>query len=497
MSGGEDVSGGIVSWGTYLPAWRLQRSAIAEVLGGGAGRGTRSVASYDEDTTTLAVEAGRRALTATATSGGVNDVLLSTPDPAYLDKTSATTVHAALGLGRACGAYDLAGSPRSAVAALLGALGAGAVSGGRTTLAVVSDLRTGLAGSAEERESGDGAAAFLCGPEGAVAQLVGRGACSDEFLDRWRVPGEKDSHVWEERFGEELYVPLAREAFAAALKDAGITESDVDHAVVTGLHARALKATTAGLGVRAGVVAPDLTASVGNLGAAHAGVALADVLDRAEPDQLVVVLSLADGADALVFRTTAALTTAKQARAEAGVTTVAEQVASGRDDLSYAAFLTWRGQLVREPPRRPDPERPGAPTVHRSEGWKYGFTASRCIVCGFRHMPPTRACLSCHAIDQMQAERLADVAGTVATFTIDHLAFSPSPPVIGVIVDFDGGGRYRCELTDARPSELAIGDRVAMTFRRIWTAQGVHNYFWKARPDRRPAPTATSTSASA
>jgi hydroxymethylglutaryl-CoA synthase len=495
------MSSGIVSWGTYLPAWRLQRSAIAGVLGSGGGWGTRSVASYDEDTTTLAVEAGRQALAAATGTGagagtgtstdtapapgatstaGVQDVLLSTPYPAYLDKTSATTVHAALGLGRECGAYDLAGSSRSAVAALLGALGG--ASGVRSTLAIVSDLRTGLAGSAEERDSGDGAAAFLCGPEGAVAELIGRGACSDEFLDRWRVPGEMDSHVWEERFGEELYVPLAREAFAAALKDAGISENDVDHAVVTGLHARAVRAATAGLGVRNGVVAPDLNATLGNLGAAHAGVALADILDRAEPDQVVVVLSLADGADALVFRTTAALVAAQHARADAGVATVAEQVASGRDDLSYAAFLTWRGQLVREPPRRPDPERPGAPIVHRSEGWKYGFTASRCLVCGFRHMPPTRACLSCHAIDQMQAERLADVSGTVATFTIDHLAFSLSPPVIGVIVDFDGGGRYRCELTDARPSELSIGDRVAMTFRRIWTAQGVHNYFWKARP---------------
>ena len=133
---------------------------------------------------------------------------------------------------------------------------------------------------------------------------------------------------------------------------------------------------------------------------------------------------------------------------------VAEQVAAGRDDLPYATFLTWRGQLRREPPRRPDPERPGAPTVHRSEQWKYAFVGSRCLVCGFRHMPPTRACLSCHAIDQMQPERLADVPGTVATFTIDHLAFSLSPPVVGVIVDFDGGGRYRCEMTDVVASEL-------------------------------------------
>jgi len=477
------MSGGIAAWGTYLPYWRLQRSAIAGTLGSGGGRGTRAVASYDEDTTTLGVEAGRRALATGPGAGAVQDLFLSTPDPGYLDKTSATTVHAALGLGRASGAYDFAGSSRSATATLLQALtGAGAGAGGRTTLAVLSDLRTGLAGSAEERDSGDGASAVVCAPEGAVAELVGRGAASDEFLDRWRVPGESDSHVWEERFGEELYVPLAREAFAASLKDAGLAEEDIDHAVVTGLHARAVKATASGLGVRDGVLAPDLTGAVGNLGAAHAGVALCDVLERAEPGQVIVVLSLADGADSFLLRTTDALPGAQRDRAEAGVPTVAEQVAAGRDDLAYATFLTWRGQLHREPPRRPDPERPSAPTVHRSEEWKYGFTASRCLVCGFRHMPPTRACLSCHAIDQMQPERLADVPGTVATFTIDHLAYSMSPPVVGVIVDFDGGGRYRCEMTDVRASELSIGDRVSMTFRRVWTAQGVHNYFWKARP---------------
>jgi uncharacterized OB-fold protein len=315
-----------------------------------------------------------------------------------------------------------------------------------------------------------------------VAELIGRGAASEEFLDRWRVPGEADSHVWEERFGEELYVPLAREAFAAALKDAGLAEGDVDHAIVTGLHVRAVKAITKGLGVREGALAPDLTGSLGNLGAAQVGVALCDVLERAEPGQVIVVLSLADGADALVLRTSEALAAAQAARAEAGVPSVAEQVAAGRDDLPYATFLTWRGQMRREPPRRPDPERPGAPTVHRSEQWKYAFAGSRCLVCGFRHMPPTRACLSCHTIDQMQSERLADVPGTVATFTIDHLAFSLSPPVVGVIVDFDGGGRYRCEMTDVVASELSIGDRVSMTFRRVWTAQGVHNYFWKARP---------------
>jgi hypothetical protein len=52
---------GIISAAGYVPYWRLERSAIG-AFHGGRGRGTRTVASYDEDTTTLAVEAGRLAL---------------------------------------------------------------------------------------------------------------------------------------------------------------------------------------------------------------------------------------------------------------------------------------------------------------------------------------------------------------------------------------------------------------------------------------------------
>jgi len=65
---------------------------------------------------------------------------------------------------------------------------------------------------------------------------------------------------------------------------------------------------------------------------------------------------------------------------------------------------------------------------------------------------------------------------------VDRLAYSLSPPVVVAVIDFEGGGRFQCELTDVDPRAVAIGDRVSMTFRRLITAQGVHNYFWKARP---------------
>jgi uncharacterized OB-fold protein len=56
--------------------------------------------------------------------------------------------------------------------------------------------------------------------------------------------------------------------------------------------------------------------------------------------------------------------------------------------------------------------------------------------------------------------------------------------MVAAVVDFDGGGRYPVEMTDMDPGEVKIGMRVEMTFRRLFTADGIHNYFWKARPIR-------------
>jgi hydroxymethylglutaryl-CoA synthase len=460
----------LVAYSAYIPHFRLRRSEIHATLGEGPTEGSRSVASFDEDATSMSVEAARRALKSMGTDANLARLYFGTTTPAYLDKTNANVIHAALALDAHVLSLDVVGSVRSGVGSVVLA-----AESPDPAIAVMADVRVGLPGGADEREGGDAAAAFVFDAERpGIATVLSHATMTKEFLDRWRLPENATSRQWEERFGAEVYSQLAEAALDRALADAGVTREQVDVLVASGLHGRAVKAFAGAAGVRR--VADDLTAEIGNSGAAHPWIILADVLDRAEPNQTVAVVTLADGATAMVLRTTELIASQRPAAP------VRRQLAQGRDDLRYATYLAWRGMLQKEPPRRPDPLAPAAPPSLRSADYKYGFVGSRCAECGTLHLPAARVCMQCKAIDHMKAEPMADAAGTIATFTVDHLAYSPSPPTVFAVVDFDAGGRFSCELTDVSPDEVAVGSRVEMTFRRITTAQGIHNYFWKVRP---------------
>jgi hydroxymethylglutaryl-CoA synthase len=457
---------GITGWGVHLPYHRLDKATISAVAGSGGGRGTRTVASYDEDTTTMGAEAARAALR--GRGDRPSSVWFATTEPAYADRTNATVLHAVLRLDRAVPAYDLTGSVRSALAALRAAWQSPG-----TSLAVTSDTRTGLPGGGDEAAGGDGAAAVLFGDDAGdepsvLAEIVAWESVTEEFVDRWRTPGAVASKLWEERFGENRYNELGAEAIKLALGAAGIDASGVDHLIVAGLHERAVGGVQKASGVPAERIADRLIGQVGNPGAAQPALLLAAVLEAAVPGQTILLVSLSDGADAVLLRTTEALASYRPWRP------VATQLAAG-GPVSYGKYLAWRGLLPVEPPRRPEPARVSSSAATRNARWKYGFEAGVGDD-GAVHLPPGPT-------DSVRASA-ADATGTVVTFTVDRLSYSPSPPLVFAIVDFDSGGRLPVELTDVDASAVAIGDRVEMTFRRLSTGDGIHNYFWKARPVR-------------
>jgi hydroxymethylglutaryl-CoA synthase len=468
---------GILSAAGYVPYRRLTRADIKDFMGSGGGKGARAVASHDEDTTTLGVEAAR--LTLRSAPGHSPEMLwFATSVPAYLDKTNATAIAAAVRLPGDIGAYDFGGALRSGMGCLIAALrGAG------TNLVVAGDLRDGLPTSADESAGGDAGAAVLVGEgPGVLAEVVATASATDEFTDRWRSPGDRTSRLWEERFGENRYLALGQDALARALKTAGLEAGDVGCLVVTGMHGRAVAGLVKKLALEASVVADDLSLSVGQCGTAHPLLVVAGALESqaaagAPEGTTMVALHLADGADAVVLRTTEALAGWRPARP------IAQQVANGAP-LPYSKFLAWRGQLQPEPPRRPEPARVSSTAAYRNEEWKFAFVGSKDRSSGAVHLPPSRISMEGGAVDDMEPVPMADATGTVVTSTIDRLAYSPSPPIVFAVVDFDGGGRYPVELTDVDPDEIRAGSRVEMTFRRLFSADGIHDYFWKARPVR-------------
>jgi hydroxymethylglutaryl-CoA synthase len=465
---------GIVRFAGYLPYRRLDTSQIRAFLGSGGGKGTRTVAGHDEDTTTMGVEALRAALRGAPEElrDSIGTLTFSTTSPAYLDKTNAAVLHGAAGLTGSCRAWDFGGSLRSGTGALVGAL-----EGSGTVAVVLSDTRDGLPGSADESWGGDGAACFVVAdatPKTPVlAELVASASTTEEFLDRWRQPGEWRSRTWEERFGEIRYVDIAVETFNAALERAGLEPGQVATTVVTGMHARAVGSAARKLGASGDSLVP----VTGQAGLAHPGLVLTHLLENASPQDIIVLIHLADGADALVVRATDAIAHWVPVRP------LATQLSLGAP-VSYARFLAWRQMITPEPPRRPEPGRVSTPAAWRSGPWKLRLTGSRDPSSGAVHLPPSRVSMTSGELDTMEPLQMSEHHGTVATFTVDRLAYSPSPPIVFAVVDFDGGGRFPVEMTDCDESEVAIGTRVEMTFRRLFSADGIHDYFFKARPLR-------------
>lgn len=442
----------ILAYASYLPTYRLGPDS-------GVRGGNRVVASFDENSTTMAVAAARAL--PTSDLGSVDSLWFATTSPAYLDKTNASAIHAALQLDPQVFASDLIGSGRSTA----GALRAASARGG---LVLAADVRIGKPGSSDEKLGGDGAAALLLGDGPGIAEIVASASVTDELLDRWRVPTSLTGEQWEERFGFERYAELVRATVDRVLDQAGV--DGIDHVVLASSNSAVVKRAGALMKGQLSTV----TSPVGFSGAADLLLALTGVLDRADPGQTVLVVSAVDGSDVWLLRTTDLLAERRQQ------VPLEMQLARGVP-VPYTTYLSWRGLLARETPRRPEPDRPAGPPSLRRVGWKFGFTGARCTECGFVHLPPVAVCRGCGATQQMEPAQASRLRGRVATYTVDRLAYSPSPPVVDVVVDFDGGGRCAVEVADADPTSIEVGTQVEMTFRSLFVAGGVHNYFWKAK----------------
>jgi hydroxymethylglutaryl-CoA synthase len=470
---------GIVSYGAYIPIYRLSRGILDQVWGGGAGKGEKAIANWDEDSITMAVEAGMDCLKGVERQS-VDALYFATTTPPYKEKQSASIIAAALDLRENIIAADLANSLRSGTIAIRAALDAVKAGSAKKALVIVSDCRLPAPDSAFEPVFGDGAAAFLIGEDEVVAEIEGSYYLTSEFIDVWRLEYDIVPRTWEDRFTlEQGYQPHLQKAFSTLLSTHKLTPKDFTKAAFYAPNARSHAAMVRALKLDAKTQIQDpLFDNVGNTGAAFALMTLVGALEEAKPGDRILLGNYGDGADAHIIRVREGIGKLKDRRG------IKKHLQSKLLLENYGKYVRFRNLMKFEetPMTRP---RTSLPQIWRDRNWVYRCHGHQCKKCGKVQFPMQKRCMYCQAEEEFLEEvPLADRKGTLFTYSMDERAAIVDPPNVLAAVNFEGGGRVFSQMTDRDVKNLKVGMPIELTFRRIHDALGIHNYFWKCRPVR-------------
>ncbi len=464
---------GIVSYGAYIPKWRLSLETVSKRL-----RGEKAVAGKDEDSLTMAVAAAIDCL-GEISPNNVDGVFFASTTSPFKEKSVSATIAAVLDLRRDILTADFANSLKAGTTALKAASDMVKAGSARQVLVVAADCRLAAPGSGFEQTFGDGAAAFLVGGENVVATMEDCYSVSDEIYDVWRRDVDSYVQSWEERFVYTRgYLQVVRETALGLMKKAGVNPNDLTKAVFYAPDTRRAMGLAKGLGLDPKTQLQDpLIGTVGSTGAAHSLMLFVAALEDAKPGDRFLLASYGNGSDAFLFQAGENVENLKGKRRGVKV-----HLQSKRMVPDYVTYLKWR-ELVKMPePRVPMAvSYPSAVAIWRERNRIYPLHGVKCKTCGTVQYPPQRVCVKCRTKDNFEEVRLCNRRGKLFSFSFDFLRGVP----IG-LVNLDGGGRIFCELTDVEVKELEADMPVELSFRRLylWRSDGIYGYFWKAIPVR-------------
>lgn len=457
---------GIVSYGAYIPRFRLGKDT--------AGWGLpieKPVGNFDEDSLTMAVAAGFDCING-LDRNDVEALIFATTTSPYIEKQGASIIAAAVDLSRNILTNDITNSLRAGTLAMRTALDTITAGTARQVMVTAADCRTGAPRSDVDQNSGDGAAALLFGDSGIIANIIGSYSITDEMMDYWRAEGDVNVRSWEDRFiAETGYLKVFPEAISGFMQKYNLTPKDITKAALVGPNPRRHAEVIRHLGFDPQTQVQDpLFGRMGNTGAAYSLMLLIAALEEAKPGDKILVASYGDGADVYLVEVTSEITKlgprrgikqhleSKTIRPNVGVRGAAIQ---GLDGAPPSIVARWR--------KRDE--------IDRLHG-------AKCQSCGLIQYPPQRICTRCHTKDKWDMVRLSDKKGKIFTFSLDYLMGGIDSPSVLTVIDFEGGGRGLFIMTDREISEVKCEAPIEMSFRKLRSSGGVHNYYWKPIPPR-------------
>lgn len=307
---------GIVSYGVYIPKYRIRAADIAPTWGKNPkdiekslGVAEKSVPGFDEDTVTQGYEAAGNAFKKVKLSPSQIEVcLVGSESHPYAVNPTSTIIAEFLRIGRNYLAADLEFACKAATAGIIftaGLISAGEISYG---LIIGSDTAQAKPHDILEYTAASGAAAFVLGEDKkSLARLIDFTSYSSDTPDFWRRDGVPYPTHGGRFTGEPAYFTHVEKAARKLLEKTKTKPSQFDYCVFHMPNGKFPRE----VGKRLGFTPQQLSASlvvdyIGNPYSASSLMGLSAVLDVARPKQRIFMVSYGSGAgsDGFIFETT-------------------------------------------------------------------------------------------------------------------------------------------------------------------------------------------------
>ncbi|MEI7578912.1 MAG: hydroxymethylglutaryl-CoA synthase [bacterium] len=307
---------GIISYGAYIPKYRITINEIATnwhkdptVIMKGLGIIEKAVPATTDDTISLAVNASKIAISKLAEKPLIGAVYTGSESHPYAVKSTSAIVGEALGIGNNFTAADLEFACKAGTAGMqivAGMVESGMIDNG---LAIGADTAQSKPGDALEYSASAASAAYLMGSNKTemIAELILTVSFTSDTPDFWRRENQKyPSHAG--RFtGEPSYFKHIISAAKEIMSRAAMNITDFSHVILHMPNAKFPQIVAQQLKIsekqlEAGFIVPYL----GNSYSACSMVGLSGALDVAKPGEYILLCSYGSGSgsDAFIFKVT-------------------------------------------------------------------------------------------------------------------------------------------------------------------------------------------------
>lgn len=306
---------GIVSYGFYIPKYRIRVEDIANTWGKNPQDVKRSlrviekaVAGCDEDSLTMAHESASMALhDMFLKKDDIKAIFFGSETPPYVVNPASTILGEFLGIDHHYLAYDTQFACKAATGAMISATSL--VKSGYTNYALVvaSDKANSKPHDALEYTTSSGSAAILLGKEDVILEIIDQTSFSTDTPDFWRREGIRYPSHGGRFTGKPSYFFHIQQAVNELLKKTRMKPSDFKCAIFHMPNGKFPREAAGSLGFSNSQIEQSLIVDyLGNSYTATVLTGLASVLEKAKTGDLILLVSYGSGAgsDAFVFKVT-------------------------------------------------------------------------------------------------------------------------------------------------------------------------------------------------